>query len=162
MARKIDQELLQIIQIFDRITHARLKDTFPAGNVHVFVVEPGEIGRAVGRKGVHVKQLAKELGRNIKIVEYSPRLEVFVKNIIHPLRASRIEVSEDGKRVTVVPVDYLTRGLLIGRNAVKLKEHEQILKHFYPQVEELRIAYPDGWEEEQKKEGAGGEAAGEA
>ncbi len=148
---KYDSSSIQLISMFERMTSAKLKDAFEIDNLQVFVVQPGFIGKAVGKKGANVKKLADMLKKNIKIIEYNPKIEVFAKNVTFPIIPARIEYDQKEKILTLVPKDMLSRGLLIGKNAVKLRETEKIIKRFFD-IEEVKVAKPDGFVDETLQE----------
>lgn len=138
---KYDSSSMQLISMFERMTSAKLKDAFEIDNLQVFVVKPGFIGKAVGKKGANVKKLADMLKKNIKIIEYNPKIEVFAKNVTFPIIPAKIEYDQKEKVLTLIPKDLLSRGLLIGKQAVKLRETEKIIKRFFD-VEEVKVAKP--------------------
>ncbi len=148
---KYDSSSIQLISMFERMTSAKLKDAFEIDNLQVFVVQPGFIGKAVGKKGANVKKLADMLKKNIKIIEYNPKIEVFAKNVTFPIIPARIEYDQKEKILTLIPKDMLSRGLLIGKNAVKLRETEKIIKRFFD-IEEVKVAKPDGFVDETLQE----------
>ena len=84
MNRKYDQQTMQLISMFEQMTGSKLRDCFTVDDLQVFVVERGQIGRAVGRAGANVKKLAAALKSKIKIIEHSTELTEFVKNTVHP------------------------------------------------------------------------------
>ncbi len=138
---KYDSSSMQLISMFERMTSAKLKDAFEVDNLQVFVVKPGFIGKAVGKKGANVKKLADMLKKNIKIIEYNPKIEVFAKNVTFPIIPAKIEYDQKEKILTLIPKDLLSRGLLIGKQAVKLRETEKIIKRFFD-IEEVKVAKP--------------------
>ena len=56
---KYNSELMKLMSFFESITHAKLKDCFIVGSQTFFVVQPGEIGKALGRNASTVKKLQK-------------------------------------------------------------------------------------------------------
>ena len=62
-----DSDLLKLMNLFEQITKANLKDCFVDDNgLLTFIVQEGEIGKAIGKKAVNVKNLEKMLNRKIK------------------------------------------------------------------------------------------------
>jgi len=133
----IDNSLLQIVGVFSSMTGASIHDCCSIDDTIVFIVSPGDIRKAVGSGGAHIPRLSRVLNRKIKIVEFNSDLEKFVENLIFPLKPSRIIVKD--KSVTLVPSDYRSRGLLIGRNASELRLNEAILKRLF-NCESLRVS----------------------
>lgn len=142
MSRKYDQQTMQLIAMFEQMTSSKLRDCFAIDDLQVFVVEKGQIGRAVGRSGANVKKLASALKSKIKIIEHSPDIAQFVKNTVHPIKPKRVEFDAENKIALIVPPDLLSRGLLIGRQAIKLRETEKIVQRFFD-LTELKVGRPE-------------------
>ena len=158
MNRKYDQQTMQLMAMFEQMTGSKLRDCFRIDDLQVFVVEKGQIGRAVGRGGANVKKLASALKSKIKIIEHSEDLAQFVKNTVHPIKPARVEVDEENKIATIIPPDLLSRGLLIGRQAIKLRETEKIVQRYFD-LTELKVGRPEEGpqtvEEAQERETSG-------
>lgn len=132
-----DIQTISCMSLFEKITRARLKDCIMQENDNiVFIVENGEIAKAIGKQGVNVKKLEKALNKRIKIVEFNEDLEQFIRNLVAPLKVEHV-VQEDEK-VILTAKDLKTRGLLIGRNASHLRGFEAIIQRYFP-IQELRV-----------------------
>ena|SRR3989344_2696444 len=135
MKIKYDITVMGYMSLFENVTKAKLRDCI-ADNTITFVVEPGEIGRAIGKKGMNVYMLEKIFKKKIRIVEFSENLQTFIKNLVAPLKLAGIE--ENGDVVFLEAIDLKSRGILIGRNAQNLRQFEAIVKRYYP-IKELRV-----------------------
>lgn len=134
---KYDLQTMKYMPMFENLTQAKLKSCFVDDLTQViFVVQPGEIGKAIGQKGANVKRIELLLKRKIKLVEYSADLVTFVKNLINPIKAKEIKVEES--IVQISPQDHKSRGILIGKNAQNLRNYEGIIKKYFP-IEEVKI-----------------------
>ncbi len=131
-----DAALMKVMSMFERITHARLKDCISQDAQLIFVVYPNEIAKAIGPKGKHVKKLEHLLQKRVKIVEFSQEPATFIKSLVHPLQVR--EVTEEDGVFTIVPADLKTRGMLIGRNASHLRAYESTVKRYFP-IKELKV-----------------------
>lgn len=131
-----DTETMQLMAYFEKATRARLKDCVVRDWLVVLVVEPGEMGKALGPKGRNVRRLESALKKRVRIVEFSPELVSFIKNMVHPVD---VKVEEQDGVVLLVPPDLKSRGVLIGRNAQTLRLFEEVVRRFFP-VKELRVA----------------------
>jgi len=132
-----DSDLLKLMNLFEQITKANLKDCFTDDNgLLTFVVQEGEIGKAIGKAAVNVKNLEKMLNRKIKIVEFNPHLIQFVKNVVFPLKVE--EATQEEKLVMLTSSDVNTKGLLIGRNAKNLRNTEKIVKKYFD-IDEIKV-----------------------
>ena len=131
-----DMSAMKFMSLFESITRSKLKDCIIKENMILFIVQPNEIGKAVGAKGVNVRKLERILKKKIKIVEFNPEPVNFIKNLVHPLQVK--EITEDKGTYTLAPIDLKTRGLLIGRNATHLRAYEEIIKRYFP-LKELKV-----------------------
>jgi len=138
MTEKIifNNDIIKFMSIFTSITNTDLKDCIESNNRLIFIVDENQVGMAIGKHGANVRRLEDKLKRKIKIVGYSTDPIQFIANIIHPIKARDI-VNNDNTYV-ITPVDSFTRGLLIGRNAVNLREYEAIMKRYF-EIKELRV-----------------------
>ena len=138
MSAKIiyDVNAMKFMSLFETITKAKLKDCIIKESLVLFVVQPNEVGRAVGPKGANVKKLERILKKKVKIIEFAAEPVNFIKNLIHPLQVK--EINEEDGVYTLTPLDLKTRGLLIGRNAAHLRSYEEIMKRYFP-VKELKV-----------------------
>ena len=137
MKIKYDINLMKFMSLFESLTHAKLKDCFDVNKTLVFVVEEGEIGKAIGKRAVNVKKIESMINKKIRIVEFNADLLEFVKRVVYPSQLNDLR-NEDGV-VMMSAVDSTTRGLLIGRSAQNLRFFESIIKRFFD-IKELRVA----------------------
>ncbi|MBW2963881.1 NusA-like transcription termination signal-binding factor [Candidatus Woesearchaeota archaeon] len=135
----IDEETMKKMALFEAVTKAKVKDFFddPVQERLVFIVLPGELWKALGKKGANVKRLEEKFKRKIKIVEYSEDLLTFIKNMAMPLRIS--DVTEDEGIVTIRHEDMQTKGLLIGKNARNLRNMEKNIQRYFSDLKEIKV-----------------------
>jgi transcription termination/antitermination protein NusA len=133
-----DEDILKKMSLFESITRAKLKDFFddPVQERLVFIVQPGELWRALGKKSSNVKRLENTFKRKIKIVEYNPDLVTFIKNMAHPLKIH--DVTEEDGIVVIRHDDMQTKGLLIGKNARNLRNMETNVRRYF-EVKEIKV-----------------------
>ncbi len=136
MARiKYDMDLMKYISLFESLTNTKLKDCVSNEKL-LFIVQEGQIGKAVGKQGINVKKIEGILKKEIRIVEFSENLVQFIQNMIYPLRAANIE--EDQGIVTITGPDTKTKGLMIGREAKNLNHLKDIVKRHFS-VEDIKV-----------------------
>lgn len=133
MKIKFNKDILYFISLFEKVTKAKIKDCFEEENKLYFIVQHGEIGKAIGKNAINVKKLQNIINRKIKIVEFYPETIGFIKNYIYPIRVKEIQEKE-GIFIIIVN-DSQSRGLLIGRNATNLRELEKIVKRYFNIIE---------------------------
>ncbi len=139
MKIKYDSSAMKSMSLFENVTHAKLKDCFTDEklNTLTFVVQPGQLGRALGKKASNVRSLEKKFQKRIRIIEFHPDKIEFIRNMILPLKAESLEEDEEGV-VTLKGADTKTKGLLIGRNAQNLRNLESNVRRYFD-VKEIRV-----------------------
>ncbi|MFH1064348.1 MAG: NusA-like transcription termination signal-binding factor [Candidatus Woesearchaeota archaeon] len=141
MATKIvyDEDILKKMALFEAITRAKLKDFFddPVQERLVFIVLPGNLWTALGKKGANARKLEEKFKRKIKIVEFDPDLVTFVKNMVRPLKVDDVTLDGEGI-VTIKHEDLQTKGLLIGKNARNLRNLETNIRRYF-EVKEIKV-----------------------
>jgi len=131
-----DTEILKCMALFENITHAQLKDCFFDREKLVFLIENGEMGKALGKNKTNIIKIEKVLNRKIKIVEFSPERLLFITNYLAPLRIT--DIKEEGDVVTVTGADTKTKGLIIGIKAQNLRNLEKTVSKYFT-IEEIKV-----------------------
>ena len=132
---KYDFNLMNYIKLFEDLTRAKLKDCISNEQL-IFVVEEGEIGRAIGKNGSNVKRLEGILNKKIKVVEFSNDVKQFIRNFIMPLSVK--DVNEENSIISIVGPDTKTKGLLIGRESKNLNNLKSVVGRYF-KIEDIRI-----------------------
>jgi transcription termination/antitermination protein NusA len=135
MKIKYNRELLETMNIFSRATGAAVKDCFEIEDVLYFVVEPGNLGKAIGKGGILVKELQSRLKKRIRVLEYSADITLFIKNVVYP---ARVNVEEKDGVVVIQSADRATKGQLIGRNAKHLNMVISVTKRYFP-IHDIKV-----------------------
>lgn len=125
---KLSNEDLQLLSALDSRTGARAVDVLNGEASIVFLLEKGELGKAIGKGGANLERLRGVFGKNVEFVEYSPELGEFVKNLFKPVEV--LGVDKDGSEVAV-KVENAKRGLAIGRGGEKIKRAKALLKKYF-------------------------------
>jgi len=131
-----DIDTIKFISLFESLTHASVKDCIVQDQKITFIVSQGEMGKAIGKKGLTIKKLEQKVRKKIRIIEHDDDLVLFVAHVFYPNKASSI-TEEDGV-VTVVPLDNATRGFMIGRGATYLRFSEDIVKRYFD-IKEIKV-----------------------
>ncbi len=105
----------------------------------IFVVRPGDAGRAIGRRGANINRLRRILGKEIEVVEYADDLETMVKNIFSPARILSVRtVQRNGRKILYVTVDPNDKGRAIGKGGRKVSIARIILKRYFG-IDDIKI-----------------------
>ncbi len=128
---KITSDEIKYIALFENITGAITKDVIIDDDRLIFVVKEGDIGRAIGKRGINIKRAKDMLHRNIDIVEYADSEVEFIKNTLAPARIKSVSVSEKKERkVAIVNVEPKDRGIAIGKNGKNVARARLLAKRY--------------------------------
>ena len=130
------RDLLAIMKMFTRVTGALLKDSFEYENTLYFIVEPGHVGKAIGKGGSTVKELQEKFKKHVRVVEYNPDVAAFVQNLIYPIKVDG--VAADNGKIVIKSSDMSIRGQLIGRNAKNLNMLRQVAARYF-QISTIQV-----------------------
>ncbi|HEY9703974.1 MAG TPA: NusA-like transcription termination signal-binding factor [Allocoleopsis sp.] len=131
-----DVELIKTINLFEQVTHARVKEAFYMKDTLVFLVFEGDKFKALGKELSNLKKIEKMLQKKIRIVEFNSDPVKFITNLIYPYRVETITLN-DGI-VTISDQDPKTKGLLIGAKAQNLRMYESIAKKYF-EITEIKV-----------------------
>jgi len=139
MKLTLDTQTLQTMQLFEKITRARVKACFDDNFKNmVFIVDQGQIQRALGKDMCNLTKLKKAfVNKKLRIIEYNSDVTAFIRNVARPVRLADVssELGASGSIYTMVAKNIKDRGLLIGRNAQNLRNSEFIVKQYFELVE---------------------------
>jgi N utilization substance protein A len=142
---KLNIEEIKLMALFGDITGAEVKDCVvdQDGERIIFVVSPGHLGLAIGRRGTTIKRARTMLKRDIDVVEDADTPETFVRNALAPAKVTNVNVQEQskGRRVAVVTVKSENRGRVIGRNGRNI-ERARLLAKRHHGIDAIIIAEP--------------------
>lgn len=125
---KLDQKTLGYISVFENQTGASVKDCFISKGTLVFIVNNGNMGKAIGRKGINIKILINKFKKPIRVIEFSEDSLQFVKNLIFPIK---VDVENKGDKLVILAGDKKLKGKLFGRDKSNLKEMQIIIKRYF-------------------------------
>lgn len=127
----LTEDDMRLISQFESLTGAGSRDCVvdERNERIIYVINPGEMGLAIGKKGASIKKASDVMGKRIEVVEYSDDPEQFIKNCFLPAQVVSVEFveSEEGP-VAHVEVREEDRGIAIGKegkNIFKAKRLSQ-------------------------------------
>ncbi|HJJ28280.1 MAG TPA: NusA-like transcription termination signal-binding factor [Methanocorpusculum sp.] len=125
----ISEDAMRMIAQFENLTGAGARDCFvdEKFNRILFVINPGEMGLAIGKKGASIKKAADAFGKKVEVVEYNADKVQFIRNCFLPVHVQTVtfEKDEDGSEIAYIEVPETDRGLAIGKegkNIIKAKK----------------------------------------
>ena len=118
---------MRMIAQFENLTGAGARDCVvddKFGRI-LFVINPGEMGLAIGKKGASIKKASDAFGKKVEVVEYNPDKVQFIRYCFLPEQVMTVtfEECEDGE-IAYGEVRDDDRGFAIGkdgRNIIKAK-----------------------------------------
>jgi N utilization substance protein A len=125
----ISEDDMRLIAQFENLTGAGARDCVVDEKFSriLFVINPGEMGLAIGKKGASVKKASDAFGKKVEVVEYNPNKVQFLRNCFLPVQIQTVtfEQNEEGDEVAYIEVQPEERGLAIGKegkNIIKAKK----------------------------------------
>ncbi len=103
---KLTEDCMRLISQFESLTGAGSRDCVvdDRNGRLIFVINPGDMGLAIGKKGASIKKASEVMGKKIEVVEYNSNVEQFLKNCFLPAQVTSIlfeDGEEDQKTATV-------------------------------------------------------------
>ncbi len=138
---KLGGNEIRFISLFESITGAVAQDCIIDEDRIIFIVKAGNIGMAIGKKGINIKRVRDFLQKPIEIVEFAQAPEEFIKNTLAPARIMLISITErrDGKKIAMVTVNEKDRGIAIGKNGKNVARARLLARRHY-NIEDVIIS----------------------
>jgi N utilization substance protein A len=132
---KITADEMQYIALFESISGAGVKDCIideAEGRV-IFIVNPGQVGVAIGKAGRNIHTLERMTQKKVEIIEYSEIDTEFIKNALKPAQVREVRVTEktDGKKMAVVTINPKDKGIAIGKNGKNAERLRFLAKRYF-------------------------------
>ena len=135
MQVKITPEEFRYMALLSEFTNTTVRDCIIDGenNRIIFLVNPDEVGKAIGPRGFYVQQLKKVLNKNIEIVGYSDKLEEQVRLALAPARVTDMKLvnKPDGTKLLYVAVNPSDKPIAIGKGGRNIQRLRLILKRHF-------------------------------
>jgi N utilization substance protein A len=136
---KLDADTLRIFAMFESLTHTSLKDVLDEEERIIFVVEEGQIGRAIGKGAINLKRLRENLGKEVVLIGFAADKEAFVKNVFHKFKVESIEWEDrNGDIIAHVKVPQEEKGKAIGKGGRNIQLARTLLKRHH-QVADVSV-----------------------
>ena len=129
MIAKYDIELIGYITTLENISGSKVKDAFiDKKGMLVFIINQGDMAKAIGKKGINIKRLSNLLKKRLKLIEFNENVLEFVKNCIQPLQAS---VSQEDNKILLESPDTTIKAKLIGRDKQNLIALNELVNRYF-------------------------------
>jgi N utilization substance protein A len=132
---KITSDEMRYMALLESVTGAVARDCIIDDKVErvIFIVKPGDVGLAIGRKGSNINMLRRMTNKDIEIVEYAENPVEFIKNTFAPAQVREVRITEksDGKKIAVVTVEPRDKGVAIGKNGKNADRTRFLAKRYF-------------------------------
>ena len=125
---------MKFLSILANITNALARDCILDKNAKrgIFVVNPGDTGKIIGKGGATIRRVRESMQRDVEIVEYSKTLEMFTRNIFNPVRPKSVSVTtRNGKKIVFVEIAQNEKGRAIGKAGRVINRAKILLKRYF-------------------------------
>lgn len=107
----------------------------------IYVIKPGDMGLAIGKKGENIQRLSRQLGRRLEMVEFAEAPEAFIANIIRPAELAGLAPPDDEGKVDLLLRHREDLGIVIGRNGCTIEKVRALARRFFDLVvDDVRVA----------------------
>lgn len=124
---KLTLESIQQINLFEKITGAKVKDCLIEDEI-TFVVEEGNVKKAIGEEHKNIRRMEKLLGRKVKIIAFNSNPVKFINNLLYPIRPIKVEVEGS---IALISVESSFKGKIYGRSRENLAKIKKILAKYF-------------------------------
>lgn len=126
---EINERGLFLFTLFETVTSVMPRDYAEAENMIIFVVDPFQLGKSIGKNGSNVEKLKAKLKKKVFVVADANDATLFIKNFFSNLNILSIEERNVmNERSFLVYFDEKDRGLAIGKNGERIKILKDFLK----------------------------------
>ncbi|MFA6226160.1 MAG: NusA-like transcription termination signal-binding factor [Methanoregula sp.] len=133
---KLTEDCMRLISQFESLTGAGSRDcVMDERNARlIFVINPGDMGLAIGKKGASIKKASEVMGKKIEVVEYNNNVEQFLKNCFLPAQVTSLLFEgeqESGEQTVHVEVRDEDRGIAIGKDGKNIFKAKKLAQRQY-------------------------------
>ena len=133
---KLTLDSIKNINLFESLTGAKVKDCIQEDKTLIFLVEEGNVKRALGKDNSNINRVSRMLKKDIKIIAFSNDVCKFVANLIYPNKADEIKLED--KIVNIIASDSFVKGRIFGRSRENLKRINSLVRNYFD-IEEVRV-----------------------
>ena len=97
----------------------------------IYVIQQGDMGLAIGKKGENIRRLQNVLGKRIEMVEYDEAPDTFIANIFKPAEVTGIERTPENGPVHVLLKRKNDLGIAIGKGGCNIEKARVLCRRFF-------------------------------
>jgi N utilization substance protein A len=123
------------MSLFQSITSVTARDCVVDDKMDrvIFIVNKGQMGLAIGKGGMTIRQLQNVVAKKVELVEYSDDASDFVRNILNPQMVNDVKITQrtDGSKQVVVLVDAKRKGVVVGKEGRNAEKARLLAKRYF-------------------------------
>ena len=132
---KLTSDELRLMSLFQSITSVTARDCVVDDKMDrvIFIVNKGQMGLAIGKGGMTIRQLQNVVAKKVELVEYSEDASDFVRNILNPQMVNDVKITQrtDGSKQVVVLVDAKRKGVVVGKEGRNAEKARLLAKRYF-------------------------------
>ena len=97
----------------------------------IYVIRPGDMGLAIGKKGDNIKRLQSVLGKRIEMVEFAEPADAFIANIFKPAEVVSVEHPPENGPLNVYVRQRNDLGIAIGKAGCNIEKARILVRRFH-------------------------------
>lgn len=107
----------------------------------IYVIQKGDMGLAIGKKGENIRRMQNVLGKRIEMVEYADTQNTFIANIFRPVEISNVEIDPVTGTMIVSLQKKSDLGTAIGKKGANIEKARLLMRKFWNvELGDLRIS----------------------
>ena len=132
---KLTSDELRLMSLFQSITSVTARDCVVDDKMDrvIFIVNKGQMGLAIGKGGMTIRQLQNVVAKKVELVEYSEDASDFVRNILNSQMVNDVKITQrtDGSKQAVVLVDAKRKGVVVGKEGRNAEKARLLAKRYF-------------------------------
>ena len=107
----------------------------------IYVIQKGDMGLAIGKKGENIRRMQNVLGKRIEMVEYADEQNAFIANIFRPVEISAVEMDPLTGTLIVSIQKRSDLGTAIGKKGANIEKARLLMRKFWnAELGDIRIS----------------------
>ena len=107
----------------------------------IYIIQKGDMGLAIGKKGENIRRMQNVLGKRIEMVEYAEEQNAFIANIFRPVEISTVEMDPLTGTLIVSLQKKSDLGTAIGKKGANIEKARLLMRKFWnAELGDLRIS----------------------
>jgi N utilization substance protein A len=97
----------------------------------IYIIQKGDMGLAIGKKGENIRRMQNVLGKRIEMVEYADEQNAFIANIFRPVEITKVEKDPVTGSLLVSLHKKSDLGTAIGKKGANIEKARLLMRKFW-------------------------------